>query len=286
MEEPKTDVMPVEPSTTEQPTEQVAEPVQQEQTTEAPVTQTPAPTVSDVDEFGVPWKNRASEWRRKTEELTEKIPQMIEEKLSNFSQNAGQRKYTIEELEAFSTQTDNIAYAQWARGEIRKLELDEQAKVVRTEIGKWRKEQDDNFKRQQSYNYVVQNYPDAFVKSPTGQILGFNNQSPLMQQIDVIMRDSRFANDPEGLIAAADMAWARLQRSQQPKIQQQVQQQKEEIKNLQKKTLVEGGGKQSIGTTPPHRAAIEKLKKTGTIKDAQEAIGLIWEKRMASQAQE
>jgi len=211
---------------------------------------------------------------------------MIEEKLSNFSQNVGQRQPTIEELEAFSTQTENVAYAQWARGEIRKRELEEQAKVVRTEIGKWKKEQEDVVKRQQAFNYVAQNYPDAFVKNQVGQVMGFNNQHPLMQQIDVIMRDPRFANDPEGLMAAADIAWARLQRSQQPIMQQQVQKQKEEIKNLQKKTLVEGGGKQPIGTTPPHRAAIEKLKKTGSIKDATEAIGLILEKRMAEEAQE
>lgn len=286
MAEEVKDVNTVEASTTEPQVEQTAEPTQQEQTTEAPVTTPPpAPTVSDVDEFGVPWKNRAAEWRRKTEELTEKLPQMIDEKLSNFSQT-GQRKYTVDELEAFATQTDNPTYAQWARSEIRKLDHEEGAKVVREELGKWRKEQEDGIKRQQAYNYVVQNYPDVFVKSPTGQILGFNNQNPLMQQIDVIMRDPRFANDPEGLIAAADIGWARLQRSQQPIMQQEQQKLKEEVRDLQKKTLVEGGGKTATPAIPAHRAALEKLKQTGSMKDAQRALESILAAKRQSEEQE
>jgi len=290
MPEEQKDVNTTEPSAVEQQTEQVAEPVQQtEQPTEAPVTAapTPVPTVSDVDEFGVPWKNRAAEWRRKSEDLAEKLPQIVEEKLQSvLSQQTGERKYTVEELEAFSAQTDNPAYAQWARSEIRKRERDEQATVVRNEIGKWQKEQQDNIRKTQSFNYVIQNYPEVIIKTPTGQFVGFNQANPLFQQMNQIMTNPKFANDPEGLAAAADIAYARLQRSQQPMVQQQVQKQKEEIKSLQRNTLVEGGGKQTTQAIPAHRAAIDKLKQTGSMKDAQAALEAIFAARRQSQEQE
>lgn len=258
---------------------------QQEQTANqeaTQTTQTSAPTVSDVDEFGVPWKNRASEYKRKNEELIERLPQMLEEKLTNFSsQQNAPRKYSIEELEQFASSTDNPAHATWAKGEIRKLELEAQSRVVREEIGKWRKEQEDNVRRQQAHAYVSQTYPDAFIKNQQGQIVGWNNQHPLTQQIGQIMQDPRFAKDPEGLVAAADIAFARLQRSQQPVIQQQVQKQKEEIKNLQRSTLVESGSRTNVTATTPYRSALEKAKQTGNLKDVANALKLMADHKKA-----
>ena len=69
-------------------------------------------------------------------------------------------------------------------------------------------------RKQQSFNYVASTYPEVFVRNQNGQILGINNQSPMAQQINVLMNDPRFANDPEGLMAAADIAYARVSRSQ------------------------------------------------------------------------
>lgn len=258
-----------------------------QETTEAPVTTTPAPapTVSAVDEFGVPWQNRASEWRRKTEELVDKLPQMLDERLNAFSQQT-QRKYTVEELEAFATQTDNPAYSQWARSEIRKLDEEKMAGVIRSEIGKFQKEQTDTVKRQQANQYVAQMYPDAFLKNQAGQIVGWNNQHPLTQQIGLIMQDPRFANDPEGLMAASDIAWARLQRIQQPMAQQKIQQQKEEIKNLQRSTLVEGGTRTNVPSVPEYRSVIDKAKKTGNLRDVAEALNAMAKARKETQEKE
>jgi len=128
-------------------------------------------------------------------------------------------------------------------------------------------------------------YPEAFSKTPQGQILGWSNEHPLTQQIANIMRDPRFANDPDGLMAASDIAYARFIRSQQPNIQKQQQQLKQEVKSLQKQTLVEGGGKSSQVVTDPVRVALDKVKKTGSMRDAEVAIGEIF-KRAKTKIQE
>ena len=268
------------------------QPAQETQTTEQQAPAVAQPQVIEaVDGFGVPYKNRAFEWKRKSEELAEKLPTMIEEKLTQVLKQqggTGQQKYTIEELEAFASQPDqNPLNANWARGEIRRLEREAQAEVVRGEIGKWQAQQEANVRRQQSFNYVATVYPDAFLKDAQGRVTGqFDNNNPMVQQMGVIMQDPRFANAPDGLVAAADIAYARLSRMQLPKIQQQQQQLKAENKNLQKKTLVEGGGGQPVQGVPAHRTAIDKLKQTGSMKDAQAALEAILKARSASQENE
>jgi hypothetical protein len=59
--------------------------------------------------------------------------------------------------------------------------------------------------------YVTDSYPELFIKDNLGNKV-WNIQHPMMQYINQIMQDPRFANDPEGLSAAADMAYGRYSR--------------------------------------------------------------------------
>jgi hypothetical protein len=261
---------------------------QKVQTLETPTTTTPAQTGnSDVDEFGVPWKNRAFEWKRKTEEIVDKLPSMLEEKITSaLSQQTGQRKYTVDELELFAnSQADNPANVQWARSEIRRIEREEQANIVKGELNKWRSEQEANGKRQQALAYVQNTYPEVFIKNTAGQITGLNQNSPMAQHLNGLMQDSRYANDPEGLMVAADIAYGRTTRSQQAVAQQQQQKLKEEVGSLKRNTLVEGGNRAPVPTVPEHRAAIEKAKKTGNLKDIAAALNAMDKARQAGQGE-
>jgi hypothetical protein len=118
-------------------------------------------------------------------------------------------------------------------------------------------------------------YPDAFVKNQSGQIIGWNNNHPLTQGIGQLMQDKRFSDDPQGLVAASDIVYARYIRQQQPINQQKEAQLKAEVGNLQKRTMVEGSGKSSPQVTPAHRVAIDKLKQTGRVDDAKLALDAI-----------
>jgi len=253
------------------------------QTTEIPAT----PVVNEaVDEFGVPYKNRAMEWKRKSEELAEKLPSLVEEKINEAfaknSQQAQQREYTVVELEQYAI--DNPEARPWVEEQKQNITLKRLTGEIEKKFQATEKVKEANVKKQQSLQYVMQTYPDAFVKSQNGQIVGWDNNHPLTQAIGQIMQDPRFSNDAEGLMAAADIAYARYSRGQQPLIRQKQESLKAEVKNLQRQTMVEGGGRQGVVTVAPHRAAIDRLKQTGSIKDATEAVKAIMEaKRKAEE---
>ena len=256
------------------------EPVTTSQAEETPVTEVTQPSAVpaanlDVDEFGVPWKNRAMEWQRKSEQLVDKLPQIIEEKLKTVTQTQ-QPTYTYEQLEAYKMQNNqdpNIVA--WATGEQRKLAASEQRRMFEEIVGQREKQRDAEISKQKAVEYVQQNYPDAFIKDASGKPVGWNMAHPITQQIDALMRNPELSNNPNGLAAAADIAYGRYMKAQAGNLQQTNAQLKREVKTLQKGGLIEGGGKKVVVTQAPQVAAMEQAKKSGTIKDASNSIGLI-----------
>jgi hypothetical protein len=254
-----------------------AESTPQETTTqEAQETTTPPAgqqTYEAVDEFGVPYKNRTFEWKRKYEETIDKLPTLIEDAVKGSIKQYGQgqqREYSVAELEQFAINSPE--HRPWVEEQKAQLlrkqltgEFEQKLKAAETK-------KESEIRRTNSFKYVAETYPEVFVRNPQGQILGINNQSPIAQHINGLMQDQRFANDPEGLIAAADIAFARVTRSQAGKTQAKEAQLKAEVKHLQKQTLVEGTGKGNVQAVPDYRKALEKAKQTGTLKDAARAM--------------
>ena len=90
------------------------------------------------------------------------------------------------------------------------------------------------------------------------------------------MQDPRFANAPDGLMAAADIAFARYSRAQNANTQRKVKTLNQNLRKVQKQTLVEGSGtKASPQTRSEKQKALEKLSKSGSMEDAKLAIGEI-----------
>jgi succinate dehydrogenase flavin-adding protein (antitoxin of CptAB toxin-antitoxin module) len=264
----------VVPTTTVTPTQEVVnetEPTSQsEAAPESQVETPPIPSAvpaanQDVDEYGVPWKNRAMEWQRKSTELAERLPQLIEEKLSKFSQPQ-QQQYTYEQLEAYKLQNSSDSnIVAWAMGEQRKLESVEQRKMFEDIVGQRDRQREFEISRQRSFEYVQKTYPEAM-----------NPNHPMAQEIKHLMTNSpELANSPRGLEAAADIAYGRYMKSQSANLQQTTQLLKREVKTLQKGQLAEGGGKRVVQSVTPSQNAIEQVRKSGTIKDASNAIGIL-----------
>jgi len=133
------------------------------QTTEIPAT----PVVNEaVDEFGVPYKNRAMEWKRKSEELAEKLPSLVEEKINEAfaknSQQAQQRESTVAELEQYAM--DNPEARPWVEEQKQNITLKRLTGEIEKKFQATEKVKEANVKKQQSLQYVMQTYPDAFVK--------------------------------------------------------------------------------------------------------------------------
>jgi hypothetical protein len=91
-----------------------------------------------VDEQGVPWKNRAFEWQRKTQEMSERLPEIIQTELQKFKQSSepAPKKYTVAELEAFAQQSPE--YRPWVEEQKAQL-LQDQLKVMTVEYWIYRK---------------------------------------------------------------------------------------------------------------------------------------------------
>jgi hypothetical protein len=257
---------------------------EQAQTTPAEETTQTDPAVNlDVDEYGVPWKNRAMEWKRKSEETIEKMPNLIDEAVKNSFQQYGkpqEKKYTIEELEQFAQ--NQPEHRPWVE--------QQKAQVIKEGVIK---EVEDKFKAQdyereaqklkaQTFGYVAQTYPDVFVRNQQGQVVGMNEKNPMVNEINTLMKDPRLARDPEGFAFAADIAYARINRMNQGVIQQKENKLKAEVKHLQKQTLVESGSRSNVQAVPAHRVALDKAKQTGNLKDVQAALKAMAEHKRAA----
>lgn len=233
--------------------------------------------VGAFDERGVPWRNVAAEKQRKLDELADNLPRILDEKLSQFKPQ--EQKRSIAEIEAFAQQ--NPEYRPWAEEEKAKLQREEFLKLTDERIKKADESRQADFKKQQSLQFVMQTYPECFVKDAQGKIVGWNQDAPLTKEIGVLMQDKRLSGTPEGLSVAADIAFARSARMKRQKDQTKEIELKSEVKELQKRTLTEGGGKTST-ELPPVRKAIDRLKETGSIKDAQLALSELMKARRES----
>jgi len=262
----------------EEVVEEVVDDSQQEEAQPEPVPPAPDSKQDLYDENGVPWKNRAMEYKRKQEDLAERLPNMLEEAVARGS--SGQPKQSREELERFATfHADNPEYVDWAKKELRTLDKEERAGEFRTELERWKTEQEDKTRRQVSNNYSVNSYPEAFTKNANGQFILDNSGDPVPNPtnqlgaiLNNIISDPRMKDQPDRLAIASDIAYAHYMKQTQGKSMQNTQKLKEEVGSLKKKTLIEGGGKSSQSASPAHVKALDRLKQTGKIGDAQAAL--------------
>lgn len=289
MEEVKQAVNTTESAPVEQQVVNQPEPDQQatqetQETKTAPVADSNQ-QLEAVDEYGVPYKNRFFEQKRKYEETIEKLPSLVEDAVSKSFQSHGQTAQpdpTISQLEQYALEhPEQRPYVEEKKAELIRKQL---AREVEEKFTSREKAREVDIKKQQSLAYVQATFPDAFVKNQQGQIVDWNRQSPLTQHIFNIMQDPRLSKGENGdeLALAAEIASARVMRQQQPVIQQKLQQQKAEIGNLQRQTMVEGGQRSNVQPVPEYRQAIDRAKQSGNVRDVAEALKAIAKAKAAS----
>lgn len=258
-----------------QESQETTEDTSTQETLETKETQEESQPQEALDERGVPWRNVAAEKQRKLDELAERLPQIIEDKLSHFGEKKEQKR-SVSELEAFAQQSPE--YRPWVEEEKAKLQREEFVKITDERLKKADEKRSDDLKKQQSLNYAMQTYPQCFLKDNKGNVVGWNNNDPLTKEVGVLMRDKRLSNQPEGLMIAVDVAFARSMRTQMQQSKEKEKGLKSEVKELQKKTMIEGEGVNSA-ELPLAKKAIERLKDSGSLKDAQAAVSEIFKSR-------
>lgn len=233
------------------------------------VSQETTPTVTPFnaelyDERGVPWKNVAMEQRRKYEETQQNLPKLVAEEIAKSTQQT--KKYSIAELEKFAQ--ENPEHRAWVEEEKEKVRQSSMLDELDKRMQATERKQKDEIIRSQTFNETLSRYPNVAIRDQRGNFMGWNNLDPMTQEIGKIMNDPRFANDPGGLIAAADMAYGRLQRMNGPMTQKTIASLKSQVKKVQAQTFVEGGGRKVTDTASPSKKHLDRVKETGKSEDA------------------
>ena len=255
--------------TTVNATEEVAESASVEQT-EANLTETATNVASEeVDERGVPWKNKALEYERKLRETSDRLPQVIQEEIRKANEQVKSPKYTVQELEQFAI--ENPQHRPWVEAEKMKL-LEERLESSQNQrIERERQAIQAQAVRKEAEAWVTQAYPEMFVKDSYGR-LNWKNDHPMTGLVSQYMADPRIQSQPDALRIAAKLAYADMAVSKVNSSQSQVKKLKTEVKKIQQKTLTEGNTRPASASTDSKKASLEQLARTGSEKDARTAV--------------
>lgn len=216
------------------------------------------------------WKNRTFELERKLNNLSESLPNIIAEE-SRKAQTQ-QQEYSIEQLEQYME--SHPEHKSWASAKIREL----QTKQIVEELNKNQQQAIEAQKqeriRQDSFRQVISDpaYSEAFVTLNDGS-KSWNPDSILARTANDILSDPRIKNQPDAISIAMDLAYARLAKSNQIENRSRLDSLKRQNAKLKTKTIVEGGGvKVQPIMKDSFTIAKERLAKTGSSSDAQEAV--------------
>lgn len=232
---------------------------------------------TDVDEHGVPWKNRFMEVQRKFEDMPKVIEKTVAETLQK-NQQVQKPEYTIEQLEQFKI--DKPEYTAWVESEKAKIIQKNLERTLDERLQATERKSQETVVRQQAENWVV-NHPkfkECLVSDASGNKV-WNMSHPLTQAMGNILNTvdpltGRMIKDrPDGLRVAAEMAYGRFMLSNEGKTTGQITQLKKDLRKTQKQTIVQSTGSGNSGTAPKSnvKKALDNYQKTYAKSDVQAA---------------
>ena len=251
-------------------------PQENEQGQDAPAA--PPQVNEDVDERGIPWKNRAIEAERKSQEIPQLIRQTVEE-VTRANAQPKKEEYNREHIPALKKYAaDNPQYADWVETQIEDIRGREVANIVKKELGDMKQQQTNEMTRQQSEAWVL-NHPkfkDCFVGQEGAK--QWNYQNPLtavigryLNQIDPVTGKA-VKDRPDGLAVAARMAYADHVLNTEPAQTGKVNQLKKELRKTQKTQITPSvGAPTSAAPKSKVRGHLDEYGRTYNPKKVQDA---------------
>ena len=259
MEDEQKDVNPVDPSPAEEEvveTEETTPPAQEE----TPSTQEVKPEVKDSR----PIENVAWETKRKLDELVPSLRSEIQELKTYITerQQPQQPTYSRAQLQAYASEPSTTTEQRlWAYNEVDKIEKSERAKEYENIVRRTQTQTQTESRKAQAAQWVANTFPDTIVKDQMGNMMGWNNQSPVLAKANEYMsRSESLRNDPDGFMAAVKMAAFDLgvAMGTNKKLDKTVGQ----LRKEQKKQLASAGGtRQHQSPENEKQGRYEKLKK-------------------------
>jgi hypothetical protein len=254
---------------------EVTTPAQEEVTEEVASTQEVKPEVKD----NRPVENVAWEVKRKLDETIPTLQNEIRELKTFITENRqpSTPTYTKAQLQAYASEpTTTTEQRLWAYTEVDKLEKEDRKKEYETLVTSTQRKTESEVRRNQSAQWVSQTFPDTVVKDPMGNVMGWNNQSPVLARANEYMnRSETLRNDPEGFMAAVKMAAFDL--GVTPTSNKKVDRTVAQLRKEQKKQLASSGGTRIVETSEvAKKNRMERLKeeyaKTGNKKIFEEMV--------------
>ena len=267
MEEKQKDVIQPDPSPGEEVEEVQEEVVETEESTPSPVEEAPSSTQEVKPEVkdSRPIENVAWETKRKLDELVPSLQKEIGDLKTFISerQSPQQPQYTPAQLKAYAAEPSTTTEQRiWAWNEVDKIEKTERQKEYANLVKSTRDRSESDTRKAQSAQWVATTFPEMVVKDPVGNLLGWNNQSPLLAKANEYMaRSQNLRNDPEGFMAATKMAAFDLgvAMGTNKKIDKTIGR----LRKEQKKQLASTGGTRTSETPETtKKTRYEKLKQT------------------------
>ena len=252
----------------------------QESTSEADVSsKIPSLTPDDVDDRGVPYKNRYYEMQRKFTELADKIPSMVQETVQKSLETGNAKKEpSKDELIRFrANNLDNPEYVAWADTEIEKLRTRELQDIIKQSREDERAVISQQQQKVDTHNKLVSDYPELFLFDKSGRVVNYNLDNPFTRAVaEELGSDPRYKGMPDAELIAANMVFARQARSKTKVADSKVKEAVSTVSKEKRKNLSEGGGNTTSDDTSKSEIdkAREELSRTGSPKAATRLIAL------------
>jgi hypothetical protein len=265
---------PIQPQVAEQATPET--PVVPNIPTDLPLPGEGNTPVNEVDERGVSYKNVAAEYKRKLEDVSNKMSSM-ESTLQAIHQGQQQEQkpqYTIADIEEYvASNRDSLTPSQIGQLEQEKVRImkEEIVESVRAENTRLNEQKRNEQVRNQALTAVAQNFPQVFKTDSAGNAQ-WDLSNPLTQRIAAYSKDPSIANRPDGVLLAAKLAYADMVPNGLAQAQTKVQAQQAEIGDLQRRTAIEGAGSGAAIPMSPRVAAINRVRETGERRDGRDAL--------------
>jgi hypothetical protein len=205
----------------------------------------------------------AWEVKRKLDETIPILQQEIRDLKTHITETRQptQPSYTKAQLQAYASDpTTTTEQRLWAYTEVDKIEKTDRAKEYETLVTSTRQKTEAETRRGQSANWVANSFPDTVVRDQMGNMVGWNNQSPVLAKINEYMsRDESLRNHPEGFVMAAKAAAFDLGIT--PTSNKKLDRTIGQLRKEQKKQLASTGGTRSAeNPEAATNSRIEKLK--------------------------
>ena len=233
--------------------------------------------LSAVGEDGVPIQNREYEWKRKHEQLVERLPEYIDQAVKEAakvfqetSQQSQQKKFSEQELNAIlydDLGNYTAGNKVWAKEQLDGISEAKLSRLLDEKFNLSKRQYEEKALKSESEQYVVKTFPEMFKRDVNGRVVGWDTTNPMTQLTAKYME--KLGNRPDAVREAARQAYVDYSLTAKNKAQSKTDLAKSEAAQVKRNQIAAGGGNADVNALQSQVSeAFEKFKASGSVGDA------------------